>query len=245
MHLYRFHRLWFLVIHLMTPVKQSIGGGEIDCTPFETILDCSKTYGTACFLPMGRIHSRSRFSCHCVPYVCLHLAENTTFASYRILQKSSVFAVRAMRVLLFYWSILACIHCTFSINSMNSRCLHSYRFSLSRIKFLVADWIGLFLLSCFSSSFPYMFYRLMRPLSKVETRGGSLPFFYFVSFLLLCLRYFPLPLLFLWLLECTMLAFVVVVFVLSQSTCYITYFTTDFKLSKRLRQFPNIKLERR
>ena len=28
-------------IHLMTPVKQSIGGGEKDCTPFETIVDCS------------------------------------------------------------------------------------------------------------------------------------------------------------------------------------------------------------
>ena len=93
---------------------------------------------------------------------------------------------------LFYWSISACIRCTFSINSMNSRCLHSFPFNLSRIKFL-----GLYLLSYFCSSFPYLFYRLTRPLSKVETRrDGFLPFFDFVSFLLLCLPYFPLPFLF-------------------------------------------------
>ena len=146
---------------------------------------------------MGQIHSRRGFSCHCVPYVCLHLAENTTFASYRIFQKPSVLALRAIRVLLFHWSIPACIHCTFSISSMTSRCLHFFPFNLSRIKFLVADWIGLFLLSYFSSSFPYLFYRLMRPLSKVETRrGDSLPFFKFVSFLLLYLRYSSPPVLF-------------------------------------------------
>ena len=133
---------------------------------------------------MGWIHSRRGFLYHCVPYDCLHLAENTTFASYRIFQNPSVFAVRAMRVLLFYWSISACIHCRFAVNSMGSRCLHSFPFNPSRIKFL--------LLSYFFSSFPCLFYRLMRALSKVKTRRG--PFFDFVSFLL-CLRYFPLPLL--------------------------------------------------
>ena len=96
-------------------------------------------------------------------------------------------AVRTFaEISLSYWLISACIHCRFSINSMTSHCLHSFSFNLSRIKFLVADWIRLFLLSHFSSLFPYLFYRLMRPLSKVEMRrGGSFPFLDFVSFLLL------------------------------------------------------------
>ena len=129
-----------------------------------------------------------------------------------------------MCVLLSYWTISACVHCRFSINTMNSRCLHSFPFNLSRIKFQVVEWsvrlarkrafrvrrllapssmmhvllIGFkifFFCLTFASSFPYLFYRLMRPLSKVETRrGGSLLFLDFVSFLLLCLGYFPLPL---------------------------------------------------
>ena len=44
---------------------------------------------------------------------------------------------------LFHWTISACIHCRFSVNLMNSRCLHFFPFNLVRIKFLVADWIGL------------------------------------------------------------------------------------------------------
>ena len=53
MHLYRFHRI---VIPRHSPDdtdQQSIGGGEKDCTTFETILDRSKTYGKACFLSLG------------------------------------------------------------------------------------------------------------------------------------------------------------------------------------------------
>ena len=73
------------------------------------------------------------------------------------------------------------------MNSMNSRGLHSFPFNLSRIKFLVVDGIGLFLLSQFSSSLPYLSYRLMRPLSKIEThRGGSIPSWPFVSLPLSC-----------------------------------------------------------
>ena len=83
-----------------------------------------------------------------------------------------------------------------SLNSMNSCCRHSFPFNLSRIKFLLLiESVFFFYLTSSVSSFPYLFYRLMRPLSKVETRrGGSLPFLDFVIFLLLCLRYFPLPL---------------------------------------------------
>ena len=137
-HLYRFHRVVF-PRHSPDDTGQAIYWRREDCTPFETISDCSKTYGKACFLPMDCIHSRKGLSCHCVSYVCLHLAENIIFACYRIFHKPSVLAVRAMRVLLFYWSISACIHCTFSIKAMNSRCLHSFLFNLSRNKFLVAD----------------------------------------------------------------------------------------------------------
>ena len=75
---------------------------------------------------------------------------------------------------------------------MNSRCLHSFPFNLNRIKFLVADWIVFFLLSQFSCSFPYLSYRLMKTLSKVEMRrGSSNPLLDFVS---LSLTVYFLPL---------------------------------------------------
>ena len=77
-------------------------------------------------------------------------------------------------------SCLLSLHVRYKLNEFSL--LHSFRFNLSRIKFLF--------LSFFSGSFLNLFYRLMRPLSKVEThRSGSLPFFYLVSFLLLCLCY--------------------------------------------------------
>ena len=134
-----------------------------------------------------------------------------------------------------HWTISASIHCRFSINSIISRCLHSFPFSLSWIKFLVADWIVFFLLSYFSSSFPYLFFSRMRPLSKVETRGGSIPFWtlHLSSFCVCAVFVFsaalpnfstgPSPwssrmavLFYFWLIKCTMFAFVVVVFELLQ-----------------------------
>ena len=78
----------------------------------------------------------------------------------------------------------------FSVNFFRKKYVVNHVF-FSRLVFQKAC------LSYFSSAFPYFFYHLMRPLSKVEMCcGGSFPFFDFVSSLLLGLRYFLSPLLF-------------------------------------------------
>ena len=93
-----------------------------------------------------------------------------------------------------YWSIYACIHCRFSVNSMNSRCLHFFPFNLSRIKFLVANWIGLFLLSCFPVPFLARFTAKWDPWARSKRVAVA----HFLSWTLYLSSFrSPLPLLFL------------------------------------------------
>ena len=52
-YIYRLHRI-VIPRHSPDDTNQAIyWQREKDCTPFETILDRFKTYGKACFLPMG------------------------------------------------------------------------------------------------------------------------------------------------------------------------------------------------
>ena len=112
----------------MTPVKQSIPDGEKDCTPFETIVDRFKTYGKASCL---WAESAGVGDSHAIVF-------RTIACTWQKLQPLQVVAFCRNRTVS-HWTISTCIYCKFSMNAINSRCLHSFPFNLSRIKFLVTD----------------------------------------------------------------------------------------------------------
>ena len=283
--------MWFFKIHVMTPIKQSITGGEKDCIPFETSVHRSKTYDKVCFLPMGWIHSCRDFlaivfrTITCIwqetqplQVIALRrnfsvLLDNFCHHSLQVLHKfnefffffikqnghkldlnKDIFIKHKLKFMCTYLRQVSGrghrTHETYDsafkvLPLIYSRCLHSFSFNLSRIKFLIADWIGLFRLTYFSSPFPYLSYRLVRdPWARSKRVAVAQSFFglcifppsVFALFCVLCRsfdflnRVFTLEqpyscaaTSFIFDIKCTMLAFVIVVFVLSQYNFNILY----------------------